>query len=146
MYQLIVIMLGSLFRMLLLAAFGALVERGVWNQDQIGQIAAGLAGLVVVGGYALWNHYKNRIKFLTALEMPPGTTEAHINEKLSATDATKQAVAGLGLFTGAMNKDGADSDYVYAKRLFTEGLKNKKLAVNCAIDEAITTLKSETSG
>ena len=72
--------------------------------------------------------------------------EAHIAEKLSATDATEQAVAGLGLFTGAMNQDGADSGYVYAKRLFTEGLKNKKLAVNCAIDEAITTLKSETSG
>ena len=72
--------------------------------------------------------------------------EAHIKEKLSATDATKQAVAGLGLFTGAMNKDGPDSDYAYARRLFTEGRKDKKLAVNCAIDEAINTLKSTTSG
>jgi hypothetical protein len=84
MYQLIVIMLGSLLRMLLLAASGALIERGVWTTGQVEQIAAGVAGFVVVGAYALWNHYKNRIKFMTALETPPGTTEANVDATIKA--------------------------------------------------------------
>jgi hypothetical protein len=84
MQQLIMIMLGSLLRMLLLAASGALIERGVWNQDQIGQIATGLAGIIVVGAWALWTHYKSRLKFLTALESPVGTTEADVHAKIKA--------------------------------------------------------------
>ena len=82
MAQLLTIMLGALLRMLLLGAFGALIERGVWMTGQVEQVALGLAGFIAVAAYALWNHYKNRLKFLTALETPPGTTEAHINEKI----------------------------------------------------------------
>lgn len=82
MYQLAVIMLGSLLRMLLLGLFAGLIERGVWTTNQVEQVAVGVAGFICVAAYALWNHYKSRIKFLTALETPPGTTEAHINEKI----------------------------------------------------------------
>jgi len=81
-YQLAVIMLGSLLRMLLLGLFAGLIERGVWTTNQVEQVAVGVAGFICVAAYALWNHYKSRIKFLTALETPPGTTEAHINEKI----------------------------------------------------------------
>jgi hypothetical protein len=81
--QLITIMLGALLRMLLLGAFAALIERGVWTSGQVEQVAIGLAGFIMVAAYALWNHYKNRIKFLTALETPPGTTEAHVDEKIA---------------------------------------------------------------
>ena len=84
MYQLIVIMLTALLRQLLFVAFGALIERGIWTQDQLGQIAIGMAGVLVVGAWSLWNHYKNRIKFLTALEAPPGTTEAKVDATIKA--------------------------------------------------------------
>lgn len=84
MYQLIVIMLGSLLRMLLLGVFAGLIERGVWTTNQVEQVAVGVAGFIVVAVYALWKHYTNRIKFLTALETPPGTTEAHVEEKIAA--------------------------------------------------------------
>jgi len=87
MAQLIAIMLGALLRMLLLAASGALIQRGVWTEDQVGQLALGLAGFVMVAAYALWNHYKNRLKFLTALETPPGTTEAKVDATIKAGGA-----------------------------------------------------------
>jgi hypothetical protein len=81
--ELIVIMLGSLFRMLLLGLFGALIERGVWTSDQVGQLAVGLAGFVAVVAWALWKRYHDRLKFLTALESPAGTDEAAIKAKIA---------------------------------------------------------------
>lgn len=89
MAQLLITMLGSLLRMALLAAFGALIQRGVWTEGQVEQVALGLAGLIAVAAWALWNHYKNRLKFLTALESPAGTSEAHVIDKMKAgTGAT----------------------------------------------------------
>lgn len=84
MAQLLTIMLGALLRMLLLGAFAALIERGVWTTGQVEQVAIGLAGFIAVACYALWNHYKNRLKFLTALESPVGTTETTIEKKVAA--------------------------------------------------------------
>jgi hypothetical protein len=87
--ELITIMLGSLLRMLLLGVFGALIERGVWTTDQIGQVAVGLAGFISVAAWALYKRYHDRLKFLTALESPPGASEAHILEKIkTGTGAT----------------------------------------------------------
>ena len=106
MAELITIMLGSLFRMLLLGAFGALIQRGVFTEDQVGQLAVGLAGFVSVVAWALWKRYHDRLKFLTALESPPGTTEAAVKAKVSEGMGAKVlalvlAVAlGAGLVTG----------------------------------------------
>jgi len=76
-------MLGSLLRMVLLGIFATLIEKGVWTEGQIETLAVGLAGFIAVAVWALWNHYKARLKFLTALESPAGTTEAHVNEKIA---------------------------------------------------------------
>jgi hypothetical protein len=84
MAQLLTIMLGALLRMLLLAAFGALIQRGVWTTGQVDQLALGLAGFISVACWALWNHYKNRLKFLTALETPAGATECEVVAKVNA--------------------------------------------------------------
>ena len=83
MKQLLIIMLGAVIRMLLLGVFATLIERSVWTTGQVEQVSIGLAGFICVAAYALWNHYKSRIKFLTALETPPGTTEAHVEEKIA---------------------------------------------------------------
>ena len=89
MYQLIVTLATALIRMLLIGWFATLIERGVWTEGQLTSLAAGLAGFLVVAGYVLWNHYKNRIKFLTALETPAGTTEAAIVAKIKAGTGAK---------------------------------------------------------
>jgi len=84
MSQLIVTLLSSLLRMVLLGWFATLIEKGVWTEGQLTSLATGLAGFIVVAGYALWNHYRNRVKLLTALEAPPGTTEAAIIATIKA--------------------------------------------------------------
>ena len=89
MTQLIVTMLGALLRMLLLGWFATLIERGVWTEGQITTLASGLAGFIGVACWALWKHYKNRIKFLTALESPVGTDEATILAKIKAGTGAK---------------------------------------------------------
>ena len=87
--ELLTIFLGSLFRMLLILIFGVLIERGYMTDGQFAQLGMGLGGFVVVTGWALYRRYHDRLKFLTAIEMPPGTTEAHINEKIkNGTGAT----------------------------------------------------------
>jgi len=89
MAELLIIFLGSLFRMVLILLFGALIERGYMTEGQFAQLGMGLGGFVVVAGWALYKHYSRRIKFLTALEMPSGTTEEHIDEKIkNGTGAT----------------------------------------------------------
>jgi hypothetical protein len=87
--ELLTIMLGSLLRMLLLGLFGALIQRGVWTADQVGQLAAGLAGFIAVAAWALWKRYHDRLKFLTALEMPAGTSEATIKAKIATGTGAK---------------------------------------------------------
>ena len=102
MAELIVIMLGSLFRMLLLGFFAGLIERGVWTTDQVGQVAIGLAGFVAVAGYALWKHYKTRLRFLTALESPAGTDEATVKAKVAEGMGAKILTLLLALAIGGM--------------------------------------------
>lgn len=84
MTELVTIMLGSLLRMVLLGVFAVLIERGVWSEGQVTTLATGLAGFVTVAVYALWNHYKKYLYFLTALESPAGTTECAVVAKVNA--------------------------------------------------------------
>jgi hypothetical protein len=82
MNPLFVTMLGSALRMLMLIWFGSLIERGVWTADQVGALALGIAGALATAVWALWNHYKTRLKFVVALESPLGTTEAEVVAKV----------------------------------------------------------------
>lgn len=106
MNPMIITMLGSLLRAVLLGWFATLIERGIWTQDQVELLAIGIAGFVATWGWALWKHYRSRLKFLTALESPVGTTEAAINEKVktgagaSLTRALLLVLVGGSALTG----------------------------------------------
>jgi len=82
MNPLFVTMLGSLLRMALLGVFAGLIDRGVWTQGQVEALAVGLAGFAATACWALWTHYKTRLKFLEALASSVGTTEAEIVAKV----------------------------------------------------------------
>jgi hypothetical protein len=81
MNPLYVTMLGALLRMGLLVLFGSLIEKGVWTQGQVETLALGIAGVVATAAWALWNHYRTRLKFLAALSSPVGTTEQEVETK-----------------------------------------------------------------
>lgn len=64
------------------AAF--LVKKGIWTQSAMeGYVEAAVVGILTFG-WTVWNHYKNRIKFLTALSMPAGSSEASVIAKVNS--------------------------------------------------------------
>jgi len=70
--------LGSILRWALALGAGYLVERGVWSEGEattyVGATVLALLSLL----WSLWAKYHDRIKFLTALDMHAGATEADV--------------------------------------------------------------------
>ncbi len=79
--------LGSILRWMLSIGAGYLVEHGIWSQSEASTYVAGAALAALSLGWSLWAKYHSRIKFLTALEAPAGSTES---------DVTATIAAGLG--------------------------------------------------
>jgi hypothetical protein len=74
--------LGSILRLFLASLAGWFVQKGVWTADAANEYAAAGAIALLTVGWSLWIKYKNRIKFLTALESPAGTPEKVIEAKI----------------------------------------------------------------
>ncbi len=74
--------LGAIIRWALSGAAVWFVDHGIWTAGEASSyvLAASLASLSL--GWALWNKYKGRIAFLTALAMTPGTTEADVKDHI----------------------------------------------------------------
>jgi hypothetical protein len=73
--------IGSILRWALMLGVAFLVKRGIWTSSEAGgYVEAGVVALLALG-WALWNQYKSRVKFLTALMPGPKTEDdvvAHI--------------------------------------------------------------------
>jgi hypothetical protein len=76
--------LGSILRWVLTLAAGYLVKAGIWtgSEAETYVTAAALAGLGL--GWSLWKNYHGRLKFLTALMMPEGSTENDVKAHLDS--------------------------------------------------------------
>ena len=69
----------------LLTVFGVWLLTKGWvpfDRADIEKYAFGFAVLFVAWLWSMWNKYKSRIKFLTAMESPAGTPEADIDYKV----------------------------------------------------------------
>jgi hypothetical protein len=75
--------LGSILRAVLAGLAGWFVNRGIWTADAANEYLTAAALAILTLGWALWTKYKDRIKFLTALEAPVGTSEAKVDKKVS---------------------------------------------------------------
>lgn len=76
--------LGSLLRWLFAIAAGFFVEHGIWTQGEASSYVAGAALAVLSLLWSLWAKYHSRIKFLTALEVPAGSSEADVKATIAA--------------------------------------------------------------
>lgn len=76
--------LESIVRSILKIGAGYLVAHGVWSQgDATSYVSA--AALALVGfGWSYWSTYTSRLKLVTALTMPAGTTEAAVQNHIAA--------------------------------------------------------------
>lgn len=92
--------LGSILRWGLAAGAGWLVEHGVWTSGNASvYVSAGTIALLSLG-WSLWNKYKGRIKLLTALTMPAGTTEAGLQAQIKAGVPTPAVTTPAGTVPG----------------------------------------------
>jgi hypothetical protein len=76
--------LGSILRWLLAIGAGYLVKAGIWNSTDAEKYIAAGAIAVLTLGWSLWQKYHSRIRFLTALAMPSGSTENDTNTQIIA--------------------------------------------------------------
>lgn len=72
--------LGSLIRHALTYLAGLLVARGLWTQDEAASYVGAAVAALLALGWSLWSKYKGRLRFLTALQLPQGSTEADVKD------------------------------------------------------------------
>src|SRR5690242_3106065 len=72
----------TILRSLLTIAFASLVNHGLITEQQasawVPEVAAGLFGLLVTLGFAVWSKVKHRVGFLAALELPAQSTPSDV--------------------------------------------------------------------
>ena len=92
--------LGSIIRCALLTFIVPfLVKHGVWiESDADKYVEAGTVALLVFG-WSLWNQYKGRVKFLTAL-MPGPKTEQEVIEHIASGATTPSILTPTNTIPG----------------------------------------------
>lgn len=80
--------LGSLLRSLLFAGAGYLVNAGVITHGEADQYITAFILFILPLGWSLWEKSQARKKLLTALILPPGTTENEVREYIKAGGVT----------------------------------------------------------
>ena len=83
--------LGALFRQLLQGVFASLVTYGVLTEDQSAKMLIGAVGMLLTLVWVLWVKWISRLKFVTALISPVGTTERAVERMVSAGDTPSVA-------------------------------------------------------
>ena len=91
--------LGSLLRWALMLGAAALVKHGIWTDSEAGKyVEAGVVALLALS-WSLWQQYKNRVKFLTAL-MPGPKTENEVIEHIASGSATPSILTPANTIPG----------------------------------------------
>lgn len=62
---------------------GFLVNHAIWSQSDAERYVTAAAIATVTLGFTLWSKYRSRIKLLTALTMPSGSTEQEVEQRLA---------------------------------------------------------------
>lgn len=76
--------LASLLRSLMWVGATLLVKKGLLTGTQAEGICEALATAAVALAWSYWKNHTNRVKVLTALTMPVGSTENDLKEKVAS--------------------------------------------------------------
>ena len=77
--------LTSILRWVLTFLAGWFVQHGIWTGSEAETYIAGASLAVVTLLWALWSRYHSRLKLLTALTMPAGSTENQVNARIASS-------------------------------------------------------------
>ncbi|HXG71341.1 MAG TPA: hypothetical protein VNJ04_12115 [Gemmatimonadaceae bacterium] len=78
--------ISAVLRWALQGAFAYLIAKGVLTEEQGSIMLVGLVGSLVTLAWMLWTKYKDRLKFVTALAAPIGSTERQVEASVKAGD------------------------------------------------------------
>jgi uncharacterized membrane protein YjjB (DUF3815 family) len=97
--------LGSIARWLLAGLMGYFVAHGVFSQAAADNYTHALAGALAAGavslGWSLWQKYSAKLKILTALSMPAGSSVEQLQQKVDSGMGAKVGVVLLACALGA---------------------------------------------
>lgn len=94
--------LGSFIRFGLTALATWLVTKGVWSTNDSSEFVTGLTIALVTLIWSLWQKYRGHIKFLTALDLPAGSSPEQVKEKMQTRAFTFMLlIAALGFSSTA---------------------------------------------
>jgi hypothetical protein len=79
--------LGSILRYLLMIAATYLGRKGIWTDAAAERYAEAATAALLAIGLSWWKIHGQRVKVVTALAMPQGSTESDLNAQV-ATKAT----------------------------------------------------------
>jgi hypothetical protein len=92
------LIIGAIIRGLLQGVAGYLVAKGWVSEGDAELILAGIAVGAAALAWSLWQKYRSRISFVTALSMPENATEAQVKEALKTSiPSVKMWMLPLGL-------------------------------------------------
>lgn len=100
--------LTAVFRWALQGVFVFFVAKGILTQDQGEAMLIGLVGSLATLAWVLWVKYRDRLKLLTGLASPAGTTQAQVEQKIADGQAPPATLAKDDkprLEVGTMKKD-----------------------------------------
>lgn len=84
--------LGSVLRWAFAIVAGVLVNHGIWAKSEAEMYVAAASLATLSLGLSLWSKYHGRIKFLTALQMPQGSTEHDVDQQIADPQVTNPSV------------------------------------------------------
>lgn len=87
MHPLIQDILSSLLRKGLTSAAASLVTWGLLTDEQAKGVVTGLVLFGLSVAWSIWQRYKDRLWFLTAIEAPPGASESDVKKAAKSIDA-----------------------------------------------------------
>lgn len=100
--------LATLIRAGLLAISGWLVKAGLFKESDLDNYIAGATVFVLTVLWALWVRYKSRVHFLTALTVPPGTTENEV-KLIAQTEVTPTVLTPPNTVPGVPKEGGTSN-------------------------------------
>jgi len=91
--------IGSLVRWALATVFGYLVAHGALTEGQATELAVTIGTGAAALLWGLWQKYRSKLKFFTALELPANATQATVRDVIANTPASEnvsKAFQGTG--------------------------------------------------
>lgn len=89
--------IGSIVRWALTGVFAFLVSKGVIKPEDSELLLVGIAGGVAILAWSLWQKYKSRLQVVTALALPPTSTDKDLRSAIKKSNGSL-SVWGLLLF------------------------------------------------